>query len=146
MDPLSIIASSIAVGTLATQTCKTLNALSVAIKGLPGRLHALNNEVVDLELVLSEVVAVFKGHDASILSESDKSNIPRLLRLAHAKLVELKSIIDPLRKSAGQPDTKITPFIVAFELKKQQSRLVDLQKDINSVKCSLNVMLGASNS
>jgi hypothetical protein len=70
MDPLSIVASSIAIVALR----------SIARK-LPGRMHVLNNEVADLELVLNEVVEILKERNGSRLRETDKANIPSLLSL-----------------------------------------------------------------
>ncbi|KAI0100251.1 hypothetical protein GGR51DRAFT_356970 [Nemania sp. FL0031] len=55
MDPLSVTASVIAVATLAGQTCKYLKELRTLMGALPGRLHTLNNEVADMELVLQSV-------------------------------------------------------------------------------------------
>ncbi|KAK7957231.1 uncharacterized protein PG986_006453 [Apiospora aurea] len=51
MDPLSIAASVTALATLATQICSVISQLRSLCKSLPGRLHALNNEVADFELL-----------------------------------------------------------------------------------------------
>ena len=58
MDPVSLTASIIAVAGLAAKTGRAFYDLRSACKSLPGRLHALSNEVVDLELVLHQVAAL----------------------------------------------------------------------------------------
>ncbi|KAJ5381152.1 ankyrin repeat containing protein [Penicillium cataractarum] len=146
MDPLSIIASSVAIATLAAQTCRAFAALRSKAKGLPGRMHALNNEVADLELVLNEVAAVFKERDSTLLIESETANIPRLLELARGKLLELKLILERLGRSMEGSNSKLSPFINLLDLRKEQPRLGELQEELKSVRCNLNVMLGASNS
>lgn len=58
MDPLSIGASVITVAALAAKTGSAFHHLRSACKTLPGRLHALSNEVTNIELVLRQVAAV----------------------------------------------------------------------------------------
>lgn len=141
MDPLSAAASAIAVATFAAQICSALSELRSLCQSLPGRLHAVNNEVADLELVLFQVAALIKGR--ACLPESKQSAIPHLLKQASAKLVELKSIVDRLAITCR--NSKI-PLLGANAWRKEQRKLEELQDDIRTVKCSLNIMLGASNS
>lgn len=141
MDPLSVAASAIAVATLAAQTCSALADLRSLCKTLPGRLHALNNEVADLELVLFQLASLTKERES--LPESKQSTIPHLLKQARTKLIELKSIVG--RLTITYRNAKI-PIIGANGWRKEQNRLQELQEDIRTVKCSLNIMLGASNS
>ncbi|GCB27699.1 hypothetical protein AAWM_10584 [Aspergillus awamori] len=58
MDPLSISSSVIAIATLAAQVCSKLSELRTLYKCLPGRLHAVNNEVADLGVLLLEFAFV----------------------------------------------------------------------------------------
>ncbi|KAF3897021.1 hypothetical protein GTR04_0360 [Trichophyton interdigitale] len=55
MDPLSVTASIIAVGTVAGKICSAFTELRSLCRSLPGRLHALNNEVADLEISSSSL-------------------------------------------------------------------------------------------
>lgn len=146
MDPLSIVAGAIAVATLAAQTANAFAALSAMCNALPGRIHALKNEVADIELVLNQVAKVFKERAASPIAETDHANIPQLLKQARNKLTKLKSIVEHLTKVINKANMKFTPFVGAYAFKKEQARLASLQEDIRTVKCSLNIMLGASNS
>lgn len=141
MDPLSAAASVIAVATFAAQICSALADLRLLCQHLPGRLHAVNNEVADLELVLFQVAALIK--ERACLPESKQSAVPHLLKQAQIKLVQLKSIVD--RLSITCRNAKI-PIVGASAWRREQRKLEELQEDIRTVKCSLNVMLGTSNS
>lgn len=150
MDPLSVIASCIAIATLAAKTCEAFDRLRNNIKVLPGRIHALNNEVADLELVLREVATVFsERQQASLVSDKDEANIPVLLADVRAKLLKLKEIVDRLTElvvARPSPHSKLASFLNGREFTKEQPGLALLQEDIRTVKCSLNILLGASNS
>lgn len=142
MDPLSIAASAITVAALATSVCQAFTDLRSLCKTLPGRLHALNNEVVDLEVVLIQVATVFKERACSV-SENQQQAIPRLLDQANGKLSELQSRVKQLTRSCER--TKI-PILQAHSWRREQPKLWDLQEAIKTVKCNLNILLGASNS
>ncbi|KAL9043664.1 MAG: hypothetical protein Q9214_003154 [Letrouitia sp. 1 TL-2023] len=143
MDPLSLTASVIAVAGLAAKTGIAFNDLRTACKTLPGRLHALSNEVVDIELVLRQVAVVVDKREKDPLFKDQQANIPHLLKQARTKLDELRSIVDKLIEVSAS--IKIPLFRVAV-WRKDKPKLLALQEDIKTVKCSLNVMLGASNS
>ena len=144
MDPLSLTASVIAVASLAAKTCTTFAKLRGLHKAIPGRLHALNNEVVDIELVLYQVAAVVREREVLLLSrEREQDDIEHLVEQAKTKLDELRAIVNRLCDTCI--DTKLSPFR-GYRWHKEQERLQGLQNEINSVKCSLNIILGASHS
>jgi len=60
MNPLSITASVITVASLAASTGRAFSDLRALCKTLPGRLHALSNEVTDIELILYQVASVLE--------------------------------------------------------------------------------------
>lgn len=91
MDPLSITAGGIAVATLAVQTSNTFNDLRTLCRRLPGRIHAVNNEVSDLELILLQVASLLEER-SSYLPESKQSIIPNLLHETTENLTEIKTI------------------------------------------------------
>ncbi|KAI9746289.1 MAG: hypothetical protein M1835_002448, partial [Candelina submexicana] len=66
-----------------------------------------------------------------------------LLGEAASKLSELKAIVETL---TAVERTAKAPIFQARAWRKDQPRLQVLQEDIRNVKCSLNIMLGASNS
>ncbi|KAJ5738108.1 ankyrin repeat-containing domain protein [Penicillium malachiteum] len=141
MDPLSIGASVIAIATLATQTCSAISDLRSLCQSLPGRLHAVNNEVADLNLVLFQVSLLIESR--ACFSESRLSAIPHLLHQAEKELVEVKEIVGQLTTACR---ASRNPFLRAHSWRKEQSRLQDLQANIKNIKANLNIMLGASNS
>lgn len=141
MDPLSIAANVIAVASLAAKVCASLSELRSLCKRLPGRLHAVNNEVADLQLVLSQVALLLE--ERATLPESNYSAIPHLLRQARIKLGEITSIIHDLTATCLRSKVAL---LGARAWQREQGRLQELQDDIRTVKSSLNIMLGASNS
>lgn len=143
MDPLSITASAITVAGIASATCTAFADLRSLCKSLPGRLHALNNEVTDIEVVLVQVAKVFKERACSTISEKQQEAVPRLLDQAKAKLSELQIIVQQLTNYCHR--SKILVF-QAHAWRKEQPKLKALQDDIKIIKCNLNIMLGASNS
>ncbi len=143
MDPLSLTAGIIAVAGLAAKTGIAFNDLRTACKTLPGRLHALSNEVVDIELVLRQVALVVDKREKDPFFKQQQANIPHLLKQARTKLDELRAIVVKLTEVSA--NTKIALFRVAA-WRRDQPKLLALQEDIKTVKCSLNIMLGASNS
>ncbi|KAL8734803.1 MAG: hypothetical protein Q9181_003027 [Wetmoreana brouardii] len=143
MDPLSIIASVVAVAGLAASTGRAFTDLRSLCKSLPGRLHALSNEVTDFEVVLNQVARVFRERQDDPTLKTHALNILSLLEGAKRKLGELRSIIQALVRICGS--SKV-PLHRAYAWRKDQPKLQALQDDIKNIKCSLNIMVGASNS
>ncbi|RYP49792.1 hypothetical protein DL768_004579 [Monosporascus sp. mg162] len=143
MDPLSLAASVITVASLAASTGSAISELRSLCKGLPGRLHAVSNEVADLELVLTEVATLLRERATLLGSQLSLGAIPDLLTQAITKLKELDAILD--RLTAASVKYKV-PLVRASIWRKEQGRLQTLQDDIRTVKSSLNILLGASNS
>ena len=143
MDPLSITASVAAVAGVAAKTGTAFNDLRKLCKTLPGRLHALSNEVTDIELVLYQVAAVVKKRETKLDLNNTEVDIQHLLHHTRSKLEELKTIIEKLNEICQR--TKV-PVVGAQAWRRDQSKLQALQEDIKNAKCSLNIMLGASNS
>lgn len=143
MDPLSITASIVTIVAAAASTGRAFEELRQLCKTLPGRLHALSNEVSDIELVLHQVASVVRKRKGDPALKEQEEHIQHLLDQAGSKLGELRTIVEDFTHIAKS--TKI-PFFQAYAWRKNQPRLQALQEDIKTVKCSLNIMLGASNS
>ena len=141
MDPLSITTSIISIAAVAASTAQAFKELRELCKTLPGRLHALSNEVSDIELVLHQVALVIEKRTGNSTIEGQVAHIQHLLDQAGSKLEELKSIVDTL---SGLAKTTKTSIFRAHAWRKNQPRLQALQEDIKTVKCSLNILLGAS--
>ena len=143
MDPLSITASVIGIVAAAASTGRAFEELRRLCKTLPGRLHALSNEVSDIELVLRQVASVVEKRTGDPAVKEQEQSIRHLLGQAGSKLHELRTIVETFTNLAKT--TKI-PFFQAYAWRKNQPRLQMLQEDIKTIKCSLNIILGASNS
>jgi hypothetical protein len=143
MDPLSVTASAIAIATLAANTCRAFTDLRSLCKQLPGRLHALNNEVVDIQVVLHQVASIFNERACAPIPQGQQVAIPALLDQAKTKLSEVQEIVEQLYRSCDH-----AKFVVlqARAWRREQPKLQELQNDIKIIKCNLNVLLGASNS
>ncbi|KAF1950393.1 hypothetical protein CC80DRAFT_240896 [Byssothecium circinans] len=141
MDPLSITASVIAVATLAAKTCVLFTSLRQTYDILPGRLHALNNEVVDFEAVCRQVVATLNQRASAKLSAHCDDSILHLIQQAEQTLFKLQTILHSL--TAASHRSRLSS---ANAWRKQQPQLEQLQETIKTIKCSLNILLGASHS
>lgn len=141
MDPLSIRAGVLAIATLAAQTCSAFSDLRSLCENLPGRLHAVNNEVADLNYVLFQVTLLI--NDRECLPESKLSAIPHLLKQADYKLLEIKDIVTQLNVACR---TSRISIFRAHAWRREQGRLQALQGDIRAIKANLNIILGVSNS
>lgn len=86
MNPLSITASVITVASLAASTGRAFSDLRALSKTLPGRLHALSNEVTDIELILYQVASVLEKRASDPVLQDQQADIPQLLKQAQAKL------------------------------------------------------------
>ena len=143
MDPLSITAAIIGIATTAASTSRAFRQLRGLCKTLPGRLHALSNEVSDIEMVLYQVAAVTEKRKNDPELREQQTHIQHLLDRAGIKLHELMTIVEIL---IGILKTTKVTILKAHAWRKNQTRLQTLQEDIKTVKCSLNILLGASNS
>lgn len=141
MDPASLTATAIAIVTFASQICKSIASLRSLCKTLPGRIHAVSNEVADLELVLLQLATLMESRKC--LPESRYSAMPHLLSKARTKLSELETIINKLIRI--QSRSKVS-FNLLNAWRNEQTRIKEIQDDIRSVKSSLNIMLGATSS
>ena len=143
MDPLSLAASVIAVATVAAQTGKALSKLRGLQRAIPGRLHALNNEVVDIEAVLHQVAVVIREREGLPAREREHGDLEHLLKQAKIRLLELRTIVERLCESCAARKGNALRGLLWH---KEHERLQILQSQINSVKCSLNLILGTSHS
>ena len=143
MDPLSITAAIIGIGAVASSTSKAFKDLRQLCNTLPGRLHALSNEVADIELVLYQVTLLYQDRQGDPALRDQEVHMKDLLDEAEAKLGELKAIVQSMTTTIA---TTRVPLLRANAWRKNQPRLQILQEGIKNIKCSLNIMLGASNS
>ncbi|MCJ1309880.1 Ankyrin repeat domain-containing protein 44 [Agyrium rufum] len=97
MDPLSITAGIIAIvgaGSAVAQTIKTV----ASIRGAPAILHALHNEIVDLQLTIDAVEDAY-GEGENV-SEATKASFVSTLTFTHATAEKLQELVRRLQKGA----------------------------------------------
>jgi hypothetical protein len=143
MDPLSITASIIAVVTAAKHVSSTLAEIRRDWKTLPGRLHALHNEIQDLSVVLHQVASAAEEQKLGAKSHATDGNLAMLLRQGLDSLAELQAILGRLLP-AGKGKREAISGVMAW--RREMSAIARLQEDVKRAKSSFNVLLGASHS
>lgn len=141
MDPLSITVSIVALIGAAQQVAVGLNKLA-SLRGAPAAVLALNNELSDLRLVLSEAEPLLLKHGrATAASQTVTSTVAKDTRLklsvegAKDKLVELESIIqNRLLTRLGAIDK--------MGWLKEQDKIRKALEDIRVVRLNITAMLG----
>ena len=120
MDPLSIAAAVIGISAIAASTARAFKELRKLCTTLPGRLHALSNEVSDIELVLYQVALVIEKRAGEATLKKQEAHIQHLLNQAGSKLGELRTIVESL---AVIVKTTKLPIFRAHAWRKNQPRL-----------------------
>lgn len=140
MDPLSITAGIATLATLTAQLGVRFQKLRETCAELPGRIHALNDEVADLEVVLIQLSSVIQ--ERNCFTENDGLTMDHLMLQAREKLEEINTIIE--RLTAVCCRKTLVPRASLW--RKLHPKLQSLQEEIKVIKSSLIMLLGASNS
>ena len=147
MDPLSISVSIVALIGAAQQVAAGLNKLA-SLRGAPAAVLALNNELSDLRLVLSEAEPLLLKHgratagirasDTTQTATSTVANDTRLklsIERAKDKLVELELIIQSrLMTRMGAIDR--------LGWLKEQDKIRKALEDLRIARLNITAMLG----
>lgn len=147
MDPLSVIASCIAIGTLVGKTGQAIANLRALIDELPQRLCAVKNEVNDIGLVVSQVQNFAERRQrfqASVFEAAD-CDVTDLLEKAQINLTTLQIIISGLTAACRKEGNKMG-FMRVRAWKQRHPQLEQVQKEVASIKSSLSVVLQAADS
>ena len=144
MDGISAVASVLQVVQICTVTIKFIGDLKAACRALPGRLKALEEEVLDLKAVLEAVEEVTaERKQMQSLGTQNLARFDQLLDHATCKLRTLQQLLLELIKATEGPRIAL---IKANAWRKARGQLTALQSEIQDVKVNLNTLLGASNS
>ncbi|OHE91175.1 B-cell lymphoma 3-encoded protein [Colletotrichum orchidophilum] len=143
MDPLSISAGIIAITTVAAQVANLLVGIREEWDSLPGRMHALSNEIQDFNVVLQQVAIAVKDRRVSGLDAYGELTLLPLLTRGNHVLMDLKAILERLLATGTKKKEAISRVLM---WRREQGTMSSLQEQIKQVKSSLNVLLGASNS
>ncbi|KAJ5776449.1 uncharacterized protein N7511_001460 [Penicillium nucicola] len=138
-DPLSPVASVIAIATAASQICKAISRLR-AFGQVPYRVYVLRNEVTDLEVVLRQVAQAIE-QNSSTPGLKETSLKPILARTKDI-LLKLATSLEHVSKACngGKFINRANIFLKETEL------FQGFQDDIRTMKSNLTLILGTSNS
>jgi DNA repair exonuclease SbcCD ATPase subunit len=144
MDGISAVASVLQVVQICAVTIKLFADLRAACRTLPGRLEALEHEVLDLKAVLKDVEGVANERKGlQTRSGEDRARFDQLLNHSTGKLNALQRLLVELTEATK--GSRIA-LVKANAWRKVQGRLKALQDEIQGDKTNLNILLGASTS
>lgn len=140
-DPLSLVASVIAIATAAAQISKAISRLR-HFGEVPIRVYAIKNEVSDLEVVLRHVAHAMEHN--SLASDSQQESLERILARTKGHLTDLAAALGRVANAcAGGKIKMISKSAIWW---KEKALFQGFQEDIRSVKVTLNLMLSITNS
>ena len=147
MDPLSIIASCIAIGALVKQTSKEISDLRTLIDELPQRLCTVKNEVNNIGLVVSQVkeFAERRQRYQSRIFEVADCDVTDLLEKAQINLTTLQIILSGLTAACRKEGNKLG-FMRARAWKQKHPQVEQVQREMATINSSLSVVLQAAHS
>lgn len=138
-DPLSPVASAIAIAVAASQICKAISRLR-AFGEVPYRVYVLRNEVTDLEVVLRQVAQALQQNSST--PGLEEVSLKPILARSKGVLLQLATALERVSKACdgGKFISRANIFL------KERELFQGFQDDIRAIKSNLTVLLGASNS
>ncbi len=140
-DPLSVVASVIAIATAAAHISKGISRLR-HFGEVPGRVYALKNEISDLEVVLRQVGYALE--QKSLNPDNEQGSLEQILARTKGHLAGLAKALERVANACAGGKVKIISKSVIWW--KEKTLFQGFHEDIRSVKATLNLMLGAANS
>lgn len=140
-DPVSALASIIAIATAAAQIGKAISRLR-SFGEIPGRIYALRNEVTDLEVVLRQVGHALEQDELTY--DSQQESLRHILEQGRNHLAELAKALERVANSCAGGRVKIISRSSVWLNEKNVFQ--EFQDNIRRVRESLNMLLGISNS
>ena len=161
-DPLSLVASIVAVVGVGGQVAKAVKKLA-SLKGAPDIILALNNEITDLHLVVLAIEDVFQKHCSSgVPFPGNRAGdihvdaaVTKALQFAKDKTVELETLYQQIAPALSTPGgtSKVNktmqsriPKLVKNVWIQEQRRVKQIQQDLHSARLKLTAALGILNS
>jgi hypothetical protein len=140
-DPLSLGASVLAIATAAVQISKAISRLR-HFGEVPSQVYALKNEVTDLEVVLRQLSHALEQKPWAL--NTGQGPLESVLSQARSRLADLARALEQIAHTLDTGKTKITGRNALWW--KWKTLFQTFQEDIRSIKTTLTVILGASNS
>jgi hypothetical protein len=140
MDPLSVIASSIAVAGAVSAGLETVRTLHNA----GSELHSLINEVSDITVLLGEVErAILERRHHQQLPQWTVDNISKILIGAKNKLHDLDTVVNHRLIRSITPSGEANVARLAWL--RQRPKVQRLQMELRQTRLSLASLWGAAN-
>ena len=137
-DPLSIIASIIAVLGAAESAGKTLNRIRDMMNA-PDEVLALGNEISDLTVVLKHVETYVTGANGAVISLEHLEHLSLLVKRAHSKLAQLGQIMHDHLPESRRADRRRSPLRLSWALLK--TKVNGFRVDLRDIKLSMIVQM-----
>ena len=137
-DPLSIIASIIAVIGAAESVGKTLNRIR-DITNAPDEVLALSNEISDLTVVLKHVETYVTAADGAVISLENLEHLSVLAKRAQSKLAQLERIMNNHLPEPGGANRRSSLLRLQWALLK--TKVDGLRVDLRDIKLSIVVQM-----
>jgi Fungal N-terminal domain of STAND proteins len=138
MDPLSITASAIAVGSLVQTTLVSLNSLVRDYKAFSQELATLGSELQSLSLVISSLEKYVAGK-STLTAPLDDKHLVSALNACRPTVKAIKAKCKELRRSASQGS--INKLMVGLFWSSTRTELQELRSNLESHKTTLLLSL-----
>jgi hypothetical protein len=140
MDPLSVIASSIAIAGAVSAGLEAVRTIHNA----GGELHSLMNEVSEITILLGEVErAILERRRHQQLPQWTINNISKILLGAKSQLHELDAVVNHRLIRSVTPSGEANVARLAWL--RQKSKVQRLQMGLRQTRLSLASLWGAAN-
>ena len=137
-DPLSIIASIIAVIGAAESVGRTLNRIT-DITNAPDEVLALSNEISDFTVVLKHVETYVTAADGAVISLEKLEHLNVLAKRAQSKLAQLERIMHNHLPEPGGANRRSSLLRLQWALLK--TKVDGLRVDLRDIKLSIVVQM-----
>ena len=141
MDPLSIIASVLALATAASQISTAISRLR-HFGEVPGKIYALKNEISDLEVVLRQISQALE--QKSLTPSPVHESLEQALARTKGHLTDLTKALE--RVANACTGSKIRVISKSTIWLREKALFQTFRDDIGSVKATLTLILGTANS
>ena len=137
-DPLSIVASIIAVIGAAESVGRTLNRIRDIINA-PNEVLALSNEISDLTVVLKHVEIYVTAADGAVISPANLDHLSVLAKRAQSRLAQLERIMHTHFSEPGGANRRSSRLRLQWALLK--TKVDGLRIDLRDIKLSIIVQM-----
>ena len=141
MDPLSVVGTVLALAEAAGQISKAISRLR-HFGEVPGKIYALKNEISDLEVVLRQISHAVEHK--TLAPGSAEQSLESLLERTKQRLGDLAKALERIANACAGSRIKVISKSTIWYREKEVFQA--FRDDLVSIKASLNLLLGATNS